>query len=173
MPKILDSLTQIGKSLGTFHSYHALKNPKLRRDCIRYILKIGNLNTFSTITHHDFHLGNIFVSSNSNISSRVTFIDLESMFLSTITPSCQSVDVLYFIEKMTKVLKSEVPAIFIEQFKKSYKEGLRHTLQYFVGSNLLKKDLIITLRSQSLPKAKTDLFPQDSSEMSSDQPFDW
>jgi hypothetical protein len=45
-PQIFSSFSQIGKSLGTFHCYHALKNPNLRTDCVKYILKIGNLIIF-------------------------------------------------------------------------------------------------------------------------------
>ncbi|MCX7343485.1 MAG: hypothetical protein NT128_05020 [Proteobacteria bacterium] len=169
-PQILCSLSQIGKSLGTFHCYHALKNPDLRKDCIQYILKIGNLNNFLTVTHNDLHPGNIFVDLECKDHSAVALIDLESMYLSAISPTSNCIDVMWFTEKLKKILKNHETDQFIEHFKTAYEKGLKDTLKYFIDSNLLK-DFVIALRSQSSPKAKPALFQQDSSEMSSDRSF--
>ncbi len=169
-PQILSSLSQIGKSIGTFHCYHALKNSDLRTDCIKYILKIGNIHNFLTVTHNDLHPGNIFVDLESKDHSAVALIDLESMYLSAISPTCNYIDVMYFAEKLKKILNGNETEHFIKHFKKAYEKGLKDTLKYFIVSNLLK-DFVIALRSQSSPKAKPDRFQQDSSEMSNDLSF--
>lgn len=174
-PKILEILTQIGEALGSFHSYHALKNPDLRNDCIRYILQIGNINSFLTITHSDLHPGNVFITSKNNAKSGVTFIDLESMFMSAISPNGNMIDVVHFFDKTVQILQIDLDkgAVFLKHFQKAYKVGLKSTLQQFLRLNLLKKiDFVKALHFPSSPISKLDLTLQDSFETPIDQAFD-
>ena len=122
------------------------------------------------MTHNDLHPGNVFINLEFKGNSAVTLIDLESMYLSVISPSSNHADVMFFTEKLESILGCNEGDQIIHHFKTAYEKGLRDTLKYFITSNLLE-DFIIVLRSQSSPKAKPVLFQQDPSEMSSDLSF--
>ncbi len=128
-PKILETITAIGQSIGSFHCHHGLSNEFSQKSCIDYIS--GVAPSFNTIIHKDLHPGNIFVDLRPFAENKVTLIDLESMYVSCIKRLSNIDELNYLKVKIAEILDVESEPGFLSTLEEAYQCGIHKTYDFY------------------------------------------
>jgi hypothetical protein len=123
--KVLEAITAIGESIGSFHCHHGLNNEFSQKSCIEYIT--GAAPSFSTIIHKDLHPGNIFVDLRPFAEHKVTLIDLESMYISCVRRRSNIEELDYLKVKIAEILDVESDPDLLAILDATYRSGMQKT----------------------------------------------
>lgn len=130
--KVLETITAIGESIGSFHCHHGLSNKFSQKSCIDYIR--GVALSFSTIIHKDLQPGNIFVDLRPFAENKVTLIDLESMYVSCIKRLSNIDELNYLKIKIAEILDVESEPDFLGTLEEAYQYGIHETYNFYCSS---------------------------------------